>query len=198
MNTLVFETTQRIGLISRVKLMTRLFLLSVFKKKLVDVKETCKLEVETVDQDDDAKKIKSCDLGTKIGSGSYGAFYTLKSNDRFGVKIMPSSNKYEAMLELSNLRKAYDKCPDLFPKPGVLVRFGEYYGYSMEYIHMKTLRDVSIAYGINAQIIIDQLLNVMLEDKIRHHDLHRNNVLYDPNSGNFKVIDADPNFLNVG
>lgn len=128
----------------------------------------------------------------EISSGSYGTYYQSLKNPKMGIKVIKSFKN--AQEEFKNLQKAYNICPDLFPKPGKIIYVKELsrYGYTMEHISYPTLYKCK---SINDYIVTEQIEMILEEFGIIHMDLHKSNILYDINTGNFKVIDTDPTFF---
>lgn len=148
-----------------------------------------------------ARKLRA--MSKLIAYGAYGSYYKLIGSS-MGMKILFHNRdgwKYEshelkilAMRELNRLKQLNNKFPDLFPKPGRLIdvpTFGV--GYTMEHIpepyaplyEMRTL-------PMDLNILLQQIQDDLWENGICHGDLHSSNVLYNPKTGDFKLIDPDP------
>ncbi len=129
---------------------------------------------------------------TKIGAGAFGAVFTHPSMPGICLKVVPDRT-WTVADEFENLVKAHALMPDLFPKPGELVEIGDvhgevFQGYTMEYVPMKSLQQQRLWDEYNA--LEDILYDVMSELGILHKDLNSGNILYNPDTGDFKVIDT--------
>jgi RIO-like serine/threonine protein kinase len=122
-----------------------------------------------------------------------------------GVKILKVKHYSQKVLlnsaemEYDNAYRLYSIMPDLFPKPVSVISTGESYGILMEHIPMDTLKVVNRDYpGIDINTVTQQIKEELEQAGILHSDMHGGNILYNPNTGDFKVIDCDPEFICIG
>lgn len=151
--------------------------------------------------------LKACQMRltlTKVAFGAFGTYYKML-NSTMGIKILHSTTLFDnvypqctlkiaAFNELTRLKQLYDRFPDLFPKPGEIVNIPMFgIGYSMEHIPLPYAPLYEMRYtSVNIDLVITQIRQDLLDNGINHVDLHSSNILYNPQTGNFKIIDADP------
>ena len=149
------------------------------------------------------KHLSTADIGEKpFASGLYGTYYLYQANFTCGIKLLKprlatSEHRYnQAFQEFETLKKAHELLPDLFPKPIEMVALNDMFGYMMEHIPMTSLRDAERNNSQPISQVVIGLIRLVLEEAgMSHSDLHDKNVLYDNDTGDFRVIDLDPEFV---
>ena len=149
------------------------------------------------------KHLSIDDIGDKpFSSGLFGIYFLYQADFTCGIKLIKprlathESRYKQASEEFETLKKAHSLLPDMFPKPIEMVAFNDMFGYMMEHIPMTSLRDAERNCPQTVSHVVINLIKLALEEAgMSHGDLHDRNILYDNNTGDFRVIDLDPEFV---